>query len=110
MGAHGGDQRCDDRGQQMTELQIGVVLEAFADRSLSEILDWLVQAAPDVTQVEIGVGGYAPRTHGDASTLLANPSDRRRWQAELDARGLTVSALNAWGNPLHPDRDVSSRH
>ena len=43
----------------MTELQIGVVLEAFAERSLPEALDWLIHAAPAVTQVEIGAGGYA---------------------------------------------------
>ena len=43
----------------MTALEIGVVLEAFADTSLPEALDWLIQAAPDVTQVEIGAGGYA---------------------------------------------------
>ena len=110
MDAQCGDKRDVDRGQPMTELQIGVVLEAFADTPLPKVLDWLVQAAPDVTQVELGAGGYAPRTHCDASTLLANPTERRRWQAELDVRGLTVSALNAWGNPLHPDRDISSRH
>jgi len=94
----------------MTELEIGVVLEAFADRSLPEALDWLIQAAPDVTQVEIGAGGYAPRTHCDLGTLLTDTSERQRWHAEIESRGLSISALNAWGNPLHPDADISARH
>jgi sugar phosphate isomerase/epimerase len=29
---------------------------------------------------------------------------------ELTARGFTVAALNAWGNPLHPDPDIASAH
>jgi sugar phosphate isomerase/epimerase len=94
----------------MTELQIGVVLEAFADRSLPEVLDWLVEAAPDVTQVEIGVGGHAPRTHCTLSAVLADAGARQRWLAEVTSRGLSISALNAWGNPLHPDSDIASRH
>jgi sugar phosphate isomerase/epimerase len=94
----------------MTELGIGVVLEAFADKPLPEVLDWLIYAAPAVTQVEIGTGGYAPRTHCDLSTLLVNAGERQRWRDEMDSRGLTISALNAWGNPLHPDPDISSRH
>jgi sugar phosphate isomerase/epimerase len=94
----------------MMNVRIGVVLEAFADRPLPTVLDWLVQAAPEVTLLEIGVGGYAPRTHGDAGALLASPADRRRWHGEIEARGLAIGALNAWGNPLHPDPSVARQH
>ena len=41
---------------------------------------------------------------------MSDPEALRRWQGELDARGFTVAALNAWGNPLHPDRELAQRH
>jgi sugar phosphate isomerase/epimerase len=91
-------------------LRIGVVAEAFLDRSLPDLLDWLRVAAPEISQLEIGSGGYAPRPHCDTPTLLKDAAARRRWQAEFQARGLQVSALNAWGNPLHPDADVALKH
>jgi sugar phosphate isomerase/epimerase len=94
----------------MTDVRIGVVLEAFANRPLPTVLDWLVEAAPDVSLLEIGVGGYAPRTHGHAAELLASPTDRRRWRGEIEARGLAIGALNTWGNPLHPDQNIARQH
>ena len=45
------------------ELRIGVVLEAFTDRPLEDTLAWLRRAAPQVTHVEVGAGGYAPHPH-----------------------------------------------
>jgi sugar phosphate isomerase/epimerase len=94
----------------MKQLRVGVVAEAFADRPLADVLEWLQHAAPEVQAIEIGTGGYAPLTHADTPMLLANAGARRLWQAEIHARGLRVSALNAWGNPLHPDVDVARKH
>jgi sugar phosphate isomerase/epimerase len=37
-------------------------------------------------------------------------SARRAWLAEITARGLSIGALNAWGNPLHPDPDIAAKH
>jgi hypothetical protein len=39
------------------------VAEAFVDRSLVELMDWLAAAAPQVTALELGSGGYAPHPH-----------------------------------------------
>jgi sugar phosphate isomerase/epimerase len=108
VGAHRDDRRSS--GDLVNALQVGVVLEAFADQPLAEVLDWLRRSVPDVTQVEIGSGGYAPRTHCDLRRLLDAPDERRRWQSGIASRGLSISALNAWGNPLHPDADVAGRH
>jgi sugar phosphate isomerase/epimerase len=90
--------------------RIGVVTEAFADRSLVDVMDWLVDNAPQVTALEVGVGGYAPTTHCDMPLLLRDSSARNRWLDEVNARGLSVAALNVWGNPLHPDESVASKH
>jgi sugar phosphate isomerase/epimerase len=90
--------------------RIGLVMEAFADRPLVEAMDWIVGHAPLVTDLEVGTGGYAPTVHCDMPTLLRDAAARTAWLAEVEGRGLQVAALNAWGNPLHPDEAVARRH
>lgn len=82
----------------------------MADRSLVDVMDWLIRDAPDVTALEIGTGGYAPRSHCNMGHLLQDAGARRRWLGEITARGLRVGALNAWGNPLHPDVGIAAAH
>jgi sugar phosphate isomerase/epimerase len=90
--------------------RIAVVAEAFLDRTLPELLDWLTQAAPEVSAVELGSGGYAPHPHCDRDLLLHSEDARRNLAAELDSHGFAIAALNAWGNPLHPDPQIAARH
>jgi sugar phosphate isomerase/epimerase len=93
-----------------TELRIGVVLEAFLDWPLDKILAWLRRTAPEITDIEVGAGGYAPHPHCDVATLLASARARTAWLEGITRHGFGVSALNAWGNPLHPDGEVARRH
>jgi sugar phosphate isomerase/epimerase len=90
--------------------RLAVVAEAFVDQSLTQLLDWLRHAAPEVTAVELGSGGYAPSPHCPRGLLLRDPVARARWQRELEGRAYSVAALNVWGNPLHPDAEVAERH
>jgi len=92
------------------ELRIGVVLEAFIDRPLEETLSWLRRDAPQVTRVEVGAGGYAPHPHCDVAALLGSAQARAAWLDAVARHEMAVSALNAWGNPLHPDADLAERH
>jgi sugar phosphate isomerase/epimerase len=91
-------------------LRIGVVLEAFLDRPLEELLPWLRRAAPEITDLEVGAGGYAPHPHCDVAALLHGAPARSAWLDTLARHGLRLDALNAWGNPLHPDEDLARRH
>ena len=91
-------------------LRIGVVLEAFLDRPLEDVLPWLAQAAPEVTDIEVGAGGYAPHPHCDVAELLHSAQARSAWLDLTGWHGLRLDALNAWGNPLHPDEDLARRH
>ncbi len=95
---------------QAGELAIGVVLEAFADTALEDVLSWLAREVPEVTHIEVGAGGYAPHPHCDVAELLSSRPARARWLGRIARHGLTVDALNAWGNPLHPDPDLAARH
>ena len=93
-----------------TQLRVGVVLEAFLDRPLADVLPWLAQAAPEVTDIEVGAGGYAPHPHCDVAELLHSAQARTAWLDLIARHGLRLDALNAWGNPVHPDEDLARRH
>jgi sugar phosphate isomerase/epimerase len=90
--------------------RIGVVLEAFTSRPLDDVLGWLRRAAPEVTDIEVGAGGYAPHPHCDVAGLLASAATRAAWLDQIHRHGLRLDALNAWGNPLHPDPVTARQH
>ncbi len=87
-----------------------MVLEAFVDLSLEDTSKFLSTDAPDVSVVEVGAGGYAPNPHCDVDALLADEQARRDWLVLLDRYDIGLDALNAWGNPVHPDPDVARVH
>ena len=64
----------------------------------------------EITHIEVGAGGYAPHPHCDVAALLASASARSAWLDGIARHGLGISALNAWGNPLHPDAELARRH
>jgi sugar phosphate isomerase/epimerase len=74
------------------------------------MLSWLQREVPEVTDLEVGVGGYAPHPHCDVALLLARAQSRAAWLDQITAHGLRVGALNAWGNPLHPDEQIAQQH
>jgi sugar phosphate isomerase/epimerase len=92
------------------ELAIGVVLEAFLDRSLEDVLVMLARDAPEITKIEVGAGGYAPHPHCDVDELLASPDARRSWLDLLRTHSIGLDALNTWGNPLDPDPELARAH
>jgi hypothetical protein len=83
------------------ERDVSVVLEAFLDSSLDEVLTWLSTEVPEVTAVEVGAGGYAPHPHLDPDALLSDASARQAW---LDKLG----AIECVGQPITP-RQVDRR-
>ena len=68
---------------------IALLTDALEDRPLEAVAEWC--AARGIGGLELGVGGYSPAPHVDAL------------RAGADLAGLDVVALNASGNPLHPD-------
>ncbi len=60
-----------------------------------------------ITDVEMSVGTWGARTHLDLAALLDDDGEARDALArDLDDFGLAFSAVNAAGNPLHPDADA----
>jgi len=91
-------------------MRLGVVLEAFVDRTLADTLELLSATAPDVTALEVGVGGFAPVPHCDVERLLRDDAARRAWLQTIEEPGFTVAGLNVSGNPLDPDPAIAERH
>jgi sugar phosphate isomerase/epimerase len=56
------------------------------------------------------VGGYSPAPHLQLDVLLHDEDARDALGERLDAHGIELVALNASGNPLHPDPDVAAAH
>jgi sugar phosphate isomerase/epimerase len=89
-------------------VNVGLFTDALADRPLATALSWCEQR--ELTAVELGVGGYSPAPHVDLSVLLTERSARDELLRATADAGITVAALNASGNPLHPSAGVAVDH
>jgi sugar phosphate isomerase/epimerase len=87
---------------------IALLTDALADMPLGHVLEWC--AGNDVAGVELGVGGYSPAPHVSRGELISSASSRRELQDRLDRAGVELVALNASGNPLHPDDSIATAH
>jgi sugar phosphate isomerase/epimerase len=81
-------------------MKIGMVSDSLAQLPFEAMLD----AARDlgVEGIEVNTGNWSSAPHLDLEGLLGSPSARQGFLAALEARGLTLIALNANGNQLHP--------
>ena len=87
-------------------MKIGVFTVVLGSLKFERTLDYL--AGLGVQAIELGAGGFARSKHCPLEPLLAS---KRKAKALLDAvasRGLTISALNAAGNPIHPQRAIAT--
>jgi sugar phosphate isomerase/epimerase len=75
---------------------------------LGDALDWCAQH--DVAGVELGVGGYSPAPHVSRDELISSASSRRELDDSLERAGVELVALNASGNPLHPNDSIAGEH
>jgi len=82
-------------------MRIGLFTDGLRHMTRRDALDWA--AEHDITDVEMSVGTWGARTHLDLAALLADQGARDELRHDLDAAGLRFSAVNAAGNPLHPE-------
>lgn len=83
-------------------MRIGVYSDSLPKLSRREMFAWC--AAHGVKDVELGVGAWGPwpRPHLDIASI-GERGERDRLAGELREFGLTLGAVNAAGNLLHPD-------
>jgi sugar phosphate isomerase/epimerase len=91
-------------------LRLALFTDAFGDRPLEDALGWLQAVVPEISEVEIGTGGYSQAPHCPLRVLLADRSRLEAWRETIAARGFGLAALNVSGNPLHPDPAVARAH
>ena len=83
-------------------MKLGVFTVLFADRSLPDALDYIVQSGLEA--VEIGVGNYPGNAHCPLDRLVKSKAKAKAWKRQITDRGLVISALSCHGNPLHPNK------
>lgn len=81
-------------------MHIGFFTDGLANHDLNGALDEV--GALGVREIEIGTGNWSPAPHLDLDAMVESEELRAELLESLSARGLTLGALNASGNVLHP--------
>jgi sugar phosphate isomerase/epimerase len=89
-------------------MKVGVFAVIFGALPFAEALDYIKSVGVDA--VEIGCGGYVGDAHCKPAELLADADATARFVKAVTDRGLTISALSAHANPLHPDPAIGPAH
>ncbi|HEY7722846.1 MAG TPA: sugar phosphate isomerase/epimerase [Pedococcus sp.] len=88
-------------------MYLGAYNACLADKPLGEALDLI--AGLGLTSVEVNSGGFLPPIHLPVERLRESEDARQEYLGEFSSRGLTLTALNCNGNPLHPQADFPHR-
>ena len=89
-------------------MKLSVLAVALADRSFPEALQFLKERG--VQQVEVGCGGYPGKAHCDPAVLLNDKKKLDEFKKALAGSGLTISALSAHGNAVHPKKEIAAAY
>jgi sugar phosphate isomerase/epimerase len=89
-------------------MKLGIFAATLQEQPLEQALDTIMGLG--VEAVDFSTGGYGTIAHADPEALLADPGRLDWFRAAVAARGLAISALCFYGNPLHPDRDLALAH
>ena len=81
-------------------MKLGFVSDSLGAMPFEELLD--TAARLGVSGVEVNTGGWSTAPHFDLAAMKESAAARNAFLAAFEARGLTVIALNANGNPVHP--------
>lgn len=81
-------------------MQLAICTDVYADLSFTDMLDKV--KAMGLNAVEMTAGGWGARKHVNTEELLNDDAKFQAFQAELEKRGMRISALNTSCNPLWP--------
>jgi sugar phosphate isomerase/epimerase len=89
-------------------MKLGAYTAVLHDKPIADALDVLKDLGLD--SAEINSGGFVPAPHLPIADIRASKDARDEYLGLFAQRGVTLTALNCNGNPLHPDREVSDKH
>lgn len=79
----------------------GFVSDSLGSRSFEDVLDQAV--ALGVSGVEVNTGGWSTAPHFDLVKMRSDQAARQAFVQAFKHHDLEIIALNANGNPLHPN-------
>jgi sugar phosphate isomerase/epimerase len=91
-------------------MRLGFLTAPFPDTPLADVADWAAGNGFDSLEIacwpaSTGSGRrYAGTSHIDVADLSESRASEIR--AEIESKGLTISGLGFYPNPLHPDPEV----
>ncbi|MFA6948273.1 MAG: sugar phosphate isomerase/epimerase [Eubacteriales bacterium] len=88
-------------------MKLCVLENLYASLPLEQSLSKL--SAMGVDTLEIGAGGYPGKAHCDPAVLLSDPNAYDKFMATLKKYNMTVAALAAHGNNVHPDKKIAAQ-
>lgn len=89
-------------------MKLGVFALLFGDLPLERALEKV--RSYGLSHVEIGAGAFMGKAHCDPASLLASEQKLAEFRAAFASRGLEISTLSCYGNPLHPDSAIGAVH
>jgi sugar phosphate isomerase/epimerase len=89
-------------------MKIGMLTDSLAGEPFETMLD--LAAEYGLECLEFGCGNWSSAPHLRLDALLESDGRRREFKAKLADRGLSISALNCSGNPLHPGPEGKRQH
>lgn len=86
-------------------MKLSVLANLYGAKPLEETLGILTGLG--VHTVEIGAGGYPGKDHCNPAELLADEKKLEEFKALFKKYDVTICALAAHGNPLHPNKEIA---
>lgn len=88
-------------------MKLSVLANLYGKKSLDETLQILTGLG--VHTVELGAGGYPGKAHCNPAELLADEAKYAAFMNTLKKYDVTVCALSAHGNALHPNKAIAKQ-
>jgi len=89
-------------------MKLGAYTACLHDRPLPAALAVLAELG--LESAEINSGGFIPEPHLPIADVLASEQARQEYLGVFAEHGITLTALNCNGNPLHPHPAVREKH
>ncbi|MDT7641346.1 MAG: hypothetical protein QOC83_5634 [Pseudonocardiales bacterium] len=89
-------------------MKFGAYTAVLHDRPIADALKTLRDLGLD--SAEINSGGFLPAPHLPIDEIRASAGAREDYLGLFAAQGITLTALNCNGNPLHADPEVRAKH
>jgi sugar phosphate isomerase/epimerase len=89
-------------------MKLGAYTAVLHDKPIAEALAALRDMG--LNSAEINSGGFLPAPHLPIADIRRSQDARDEYMALFAEAGVTLTALNCNGNPLHPDPEVHDKH